>query len=233
MYSKPISTSQTSIHKDLETIVRKHDGTVFARPIADHTRKAFDDVARVVMSSEYVGKSVILDSCCGTGESTLHWARQFPDALVIGIDKSANRLERFLPYQLHQTGTPSETSCINAVRIRADVIDFWRLVMEAGWKIERHYLLYPNPYPKPHHIKNRWHGHPVLPVLMSLSDVTELRTNWRIYAEEMMFAYTLRGGQSEIEEFEAMPAITAFERKYAQSGHRLYRVLLYSNSHNS
>ena len=59
---------------------------------------------------------LIIDSCCGTGDSTRNLAGRFPEALVVGVDKSAHRLAR------HQPGDRQ-----NYALVRADVNDFWRL----------------------------------------------------------------------------------------------------------
>lgn len=47
----------------------------------------------------------------------------------------------------------------NLYLCRADLTDFWMLAYrESDWIIDSHYLLYPNPYPKPKHLQLRWHG---------------------------------------------------------------------------
>jgi len=48
----------------------------------------------------------------------------------------------------------------NMILVRANCIDFWRLIWESGLSIESHTLLYPNPYPKPRQVAMRWHGSP-------------------------------------------------------------------------
>jgi tRNA G46 methylase TrmB len=48
----------------------------------------------------------------------------------------------------------------NMILVRANCIDFWRLIWESGLSIESHTLLYPNPYPKPRQVALRWHGSP-------------------------------------------------------------------------
>jgi hypothetical protein len=49
------------------------------------------------------------------------------------------------------------------VFVRADLVDYWRLLAEAGIGLARHYILYPNPWPKIGHLARRWHAHPVFP----------------------------------------------------------------------
>ena len=128
--------------------------------------------------------AVILDSGCGTGESTIHIARRFPNIPVIGIDKSCARLNK--------AGNPSQTAGeevpANAFWIRAELLDFWRLALDrvksGEWTIPYHAVYYPNPWPKQSEATRRFHMHPIFPTLLALGNVTELRTNWEIYARE-------------------------------------------------
>ena len=68
---------------------------------------------------------------------------------------------------------------------RADVIDIWRMIKASDLESLKNTICFiPNPWPKKDQLKRRWHGHPVFPEMISLCDHIELRTNWRIYAEE-------------------------------------------------
>ena len=104
---------------------------------------------------------------------------QFPDHFVIGIDQSADRLAR-------NTLWPGSAS-----QFHADTRRSGRLLAPAagrGHPPARHYLLYPNPWPKSAHLGRRWHGHPVFPTIVALGGTLECRSNWRIYVEEMAAA---------------------------------------------
>jgi len=111
--------------------------------------------------------------------------------------------------------------------LRARVADIWRLLEKAGIRLARHYLLYPNPWPKPRHLGRRWHAHPVFPSLLALGGRLEIRTNWRIYAEEFARALALYGVEAdEVVSFRPDDApLSPFERKYAASGHELFRIV--------
>lgn len=70
----------------------------------------------------------------------------------------------------------------NAILVRAELSDFFTLVaFQSDWIIHSHYLLYPNPYPKGKHLKRRWHGHPIFPVMLALgkSACNSDRMLWR------------------------------------------------------
>jgi tRNA G46 methylase TrmB len=187
------------------------------RPIPDFSRSAFQEFEQQFAASHK--KRIIVDSCCGTGESTVHLAAHYEDCFVVGVDKSAHRLGKHL-----SSNEALKTS--NYVVLRADVEDFVRLLEPYFLSIDRHCIFYPNPYPKPHHIMRRWHGHPLFATMLRLAPLTELRTNWRLYAEEFAFAASLLGYNSNMKEMQDIQPISAFERKYHASGHALFQVVV-------
>ena len=106
-------------------------------------------------------------------------------------------------------------------------VDYWRLLQAADIRLARHYLLYPNPWPKIGHLARRWHGHPVFPAMLALGGVLECRSNWQIYVEEFCFAIKhLTQRTALCESFIPEQPLTPFERKYLNSGHPLYRMQL-------
>ena len=209
-------SAQSAIHDRLEALLERHRAAPFRKPYADYNRAAFEASmerrARVAP-----GAPLILDSCCGVGESSVGLARAYPDHYVIGVDQSAARLAKPA-----RTGEPLPD---NLDLVRADLVDYWRLLGDAGVRLAGHYLLYPNPWPKIGHLARRWHGHPVFPAMLALGGVLECRSNWAIYAQEMARAITLVAGvPANVERYAPEAALTPFERKYLASGHALYRV---------
>ena len=161
-------------------------------------------------------RPLILDAGCGVGLSTRRLAERFADQAVIGIDRSADRLSR-------DHGPLPD----NALLVRADLVDFWRLALAADWRPVRHYLLYPNPYPKAAHLKMRWHGHAVFPVILALGGRLELRSNWKLYVEEFALALELAVGVSAaVEPHAPVECLTPFEQKYHASGQPLWRLVV-------
>ncbi len=207
---RSVSSNQSGIHDKLAASVAKHLENPFRKPYSAHNEKAFH-TAQAWLSAQQ--RPFILDSYCGTGESTRTLAQMFPGHAVLGIDKSAARLAR------HQASGED-----NYHLLRADTDDIWRLLADAGLRPDRHCIFYPNPWPKADHLKRRCHGSPLFPSLLALGGELDLRTNWRIYAEEFCAALKIADIAAQVTEFKANPAITAFERKYSEAGQSLWRV---------
>mmetsp|Transcript_30537 Transcript_30537/g.64640 ORF Transcript_30537/g.64640 Transcript_30537/m.64640 type:complete len:433 (-) Transcript_30537:40-1338(-) len=209
----------------LKKTVLKHINTLpkywESRPIAKHTAAAFEEALEFVIqcgpkslgaSSSSLRTKVILDSGCGTGKSSYLLGEMHPDCVVIGIDQSLARLSRNKSYNQHDENnnddsTQQENS--NVLLIRAELSDFWKCCLSSSrWQehvqIYRHYLLYPNPYPKKSRLKSRFYAHPAFPLLMMtlmMGDEDDnkmqsmdgkeklvIRSNWKGYLEEFQSA---------------------------------------------
>ncbi len=214
--SKIPESAQPGVHEQLKAQVAKHASCTFRKPCLDYNKAAFE-----ASLAGWDGKApLILDAGCGVGHSTIQLARAFPDHWVIGVDQSEDRLSRKKPY-------PDALMPRNMVFVRADLVDYWRLMAEAGIRLARHYILYPNPWPKIGHLGRRWHAHPVFPYVPRLCGRLECRSNWNIYVEEFALALGWLTGRSiETGSFDAPSPLTPFERKYRDSGQTLYRCVV-------
>ena len=218
--SRVPTSAQTGVHEHLAALVERHRSAPFRKPYADYNREAF---AESMERRQHVAPDapLILDSCCGVGESSIALARCFPDHYVIGVDQSAARLRKNIAGKDERTDLPP-----NVDFVRADLVDYWRLMRDAGMRLARHYLLYPNPWPKIGHLSRRWHGHPAFPAMLELGGVLECRSNWRVYVEEFCIAVELLSNRRmTCERFVPEVPLTPFERKYLESGHALYRAV--------
>lgn len=203
-----VESSQSGIHSRLPELVERHLRQPERKPLADHNRRAFELICQ--RRDEQPGP-LVFDSFCGTGKSTALLAATHPHHLVIGIDKSAHRLNR------HQGGAAD-----NYLLVQADCEAVWRQALDRGWKLDHHYLLYPNPWPKPGQIKRRVHGNAAFPYLLGLRGRLELRTNWLLYAQEFTVALETAGHNGRIQLIEPQAPLTLFEEKYLHSGHQLW-----------
>ncbi|MBL7997075.1 MAG: SAM-dependent methyltransferase [Candidatus Kapabacteria bacterium] len=213
--STEVESSQTDIHPQLTRIVAKHLRTPYLRPIAAHTASEYARVRERIIEAMHSGVPIVLDSCCGTGESSYRLAELHQGSFVIGFDRSLHRLSK----TAHHSG--GETVLL----LRGAAEDVWRLLALDGICINTHYLLYPNPSPKPHHLLRRWHAHPVFPTLLRISTRIELRTNWRIYAEEFAAALRIANRTAYVHTYNPTSYLSPFESKYHASGHTLWRVV--------
>ncbi len=213
--SRFIASAQTGPHEDLPALLQRHLAHPFRKPVLDYNRAAFA-AAMAAHAAFDPAAPLILDAGCGVGWSTLRLAEAFPEHFVIGVDQSSDRIGRGKPLPV-----PA-----NALLVRADLVDFWRLLAEHGIRLARHYNLYPNPWPKIGHLARRWHGHAVFPVWQALGGIVECRSNWQIYIEEMAWALGVLGGRPvAVEAYATDDPLTPFEKKYLASGHSLWRCV--------
>ncbi len=202
--SRSVSSNQTGVHPDLASTLTRHQNTIYQKPIADYAQIILDQIEQ---QRQAIGGRLILDSACGTGASSITLAEQFPHDLIVGIDQSEYRLNK-------QTIKKN-----NLLFFRADLIDIWLLMSQQDWKIDQHYLLYPNPWPKKKHLKRRWHGHPVFPDILKISQQIEARSNWKTYLDELALAVELMtGDRCPVEVITPTEPLTLFEKKYSESG---------------
>jgi len=215
--SRRVSSRQVDPHPRLAEIVLRHLAEPWRAPVHEPTRAAFEQLVRLL--DQAGPRPLVLDSGCGDGHGTRRLGSLHPGCWVIGVDRSAARLAR----GCHPAGPHMEGNCF---WLRAEIASFWRLAAQAGWRLRRHYLLYPNPWPKPGQLMRRWHAHPAFPALLALGGVVELRCNWRPYAAEFAQALGLAERRAPlVEAWSGDPPLTSFEAKYRNSGHDLFRVI--------
>lgn len=167
------------------------------------------------------------------GRSSQYLGTIYPDHIILGVDRSLARLQRNLIYRQQSTNN-------NVFLVRAELTDFWRLFLESplGY-VEKHYLLYPNPYPKKCRFQNRWYAHPSFPLLLQLGGKElVVRSNWKAYLEDFAKAASLAHDMdpisnmpltcetSHIMRLDPSTPWTNFEAKYFDVGENTYELLL-------
>lgn len=215
--ARSIDTNQHSLHQNLHKVVIKYLKGQSQKPISSYSQAAF------AATQEWLGAwqgDLIFDSCCGVGESTSVIAKAHPNARVIGLDKSAVRINKHHAYAVDRD---------NYLLVRADLNDFWRLALAQKWQLTKHFILYPNPYPKAAQLQNRWYASAALPDILKLGGLLEVRSNWPLYIEEFAEALKIAHLNPQIQTFKAEQAITPFERKYWQSGQSSWQLLAQIN----
>jgi len=197
----------------LKRLVQRHQRSVFRKPPADHTLLAYQLFQN--RYSQWQGRPLILDSCCGVGASTVNIASQYPDAFVLGVDKSEHRLAKHHAYVVQGVR--------NYQLLRADCADLWFLLDRDGIHFQKHFLLYPNPWPKSSQRQRRWYAMPSMTALVKLQRFLSVRSNCLWYLEE--FAWVLRWwgfdptlGPLNLFDY----SMTPFELKYHQAGQQLW-----------
>ncbi len=214
--SRAVTSSQAGPHPRLPEIVLRHLNAEHLKPAARHTKDAFAHMLHWIGDRK---NPLIMDACCGVGDSSRNLADAFPDHLVIGVDKSAHRLERGAGHNGHE----------NLFLLRADLNDLYPLLVTSGLIFDRHYILYPNPWPKPGHLGRRWHGAPVFRDLIKLGGRFEVRSNWRIYLAEFQIVLDIAGTEASINRIFPDPPLTPFEAKYHASGQDLWQLVCESH----
>lgn len=296
--SKPIAAHTAHAYSQLKAQLLRQQQTnanhdTFHDSMASHPHPSATTTTNITTTH-----SIILDSGCGTGRSSLLLGRRYPNHTVVGVDRSLARLSKtttktndkqrrqqtrdndaWMPRtspRIHNAIVPdaffndgsdpkkntdrssrsslekNDTAVLpagvagegelvqrvasNVWLVRAELTDFWRLLIQDNNNttsnsinnedddedsksgllrlvVLKHYLLYPNPYPKPMRLKQRWYAHPAFPLLFQLTpkevqSKTVVRSNWELYLNEFATAATVQHGVDNSNEI-ATPAVPA------------------------
>ena len=112
--SRRPTSNQPHLHPRLAVTVARHLQHRSQKPVAHHSVAAFELLLHELSQRP---RPLVLASFCGSGHSTAALARRHPGHLVVGIDKSAARLER-------HPATPAE----NYLLLQADCEAIWQLL---------------------------------------------------------------------------------------------------------
>lgn len=213
--SSKIISNQNSLNSNLQKILKKHAENEYKLGIPAQKYDMFFEILE--QAKFYDG--IILDSGCGTGESTISLAKLFPESFVVGVDKSSSRVARGL---IKLKKEPLK----NCMLVQANITYLWLFLEEQEVELSHNFILYPNPWPKKKHLMRRWHGHPVFPSLINLKGNLTLRSNWEIYVAE--FSLALSTYLNKDIEYRPLAnystPLSNFEKKYISSKHEIFEV---------
>lgn len=195
-----------------------------ARPVAAHTEAAFLAAAAWREARREAGdlRPLVLDAGCGSGRSTQWLSDAMPGADVVGIDKSGD-----------EVGKAERRGVGACLVLRADQVDFVRLVARGGWKVRMLTMFYPSPYPKAKRFKSRVYGSSFFPMLLGVMESggeISVRANWEGYLEDFRAAVmalrpdALCEGPEVFRVESAEEAVSKFEEKYFRCGMPVYRL---------
>jgi len=215
--SKFVMSNQDGPHPDLTDYLKRYHLTNYQRPVADFSLSLWKEI------KEFIGMDkVIFDLGCGIGESSYFLSKKYPEHKIIGIDKSISRLQRKNSFKNQENR--------NIFLCRGELLDLIPLIYKEQdkLKLEKVYLLYPNPWPKKIHVKRRFHANPIAPFLFHLNADITYRSNWKTYLEEVeIAAKVVANKESELKLIENPEFITPFEKKYFESGQEIFEITVF------
>lgn len=103
----------------------------------------------------FARKSIYLEIGAGTGWLFLELARRNPEHYFIAVERDRMRGNR-LVHRAEKSGLE------NFSAHRGNIIP-WLINSIPDQSLDRIYVLYPCPWPKTSHRKNRWYLHPIMP----------------------------------------------------------------------
>ena len=127
------------MNDELINYVRKHLTNTWKKPKPKLNSEPIELLERH-LALPYRG--LVIDSFCGTGESTKILSKEHPEFLVLGIDKSSYGLNKH-----------KKSASKNYLLINEHCENIWEYLIKRGLKVDFHYIFYPNPWPKSKHLK--------------------------------------------------------------------------------
>jgi len=212
--SNSVESNQQGVHEHLNDYLEKYSFENYQRPIADFSKVVWGEII------SFIGNDpVIFDLGCGVGESSYHLAINNPEIKVVGIDKSISRLDRNNSFK--------EEIPKNMKLFRGELLDLIPIIYQEQYAldIKSVYILYPNPWPKKHHIKRRFYASPVSIHLFNINACIIKRSNWKLYLEESLVSANFFNRESSgVTIVEPKVYMTPFEKKFSQSAQTLYEL---------
>lgn len=173
-----------------------------------------------------------LEIGAGSGTFFVEMARRYPETFLIAIERAKDRATRLVR-------KAAKSRLPNLAGVRGNAIPALMTGVPSD-RLSRIYIMYPCPWPKTAHRKNRWYLHPVMPHLIRI-----LRPGGRIiwtsdqkfYIDEARFVCESRYGLKILTHAEITPNAyndlgnfpggrTKFERTFLAAGNQCYEVVV-------
>ncbi len=159
---------------------------------------------------------------CGVGFHPLFYARQNSDRLLVAIEKTSEKFEKF------QRRFENHKSPENLVPIHANAVA-WITHYVKPQSVDRYFILYPNPYPKDP--QKRFFAMPFMKYLIETlkegGQITLATNEKDLYVEAIELGtqhWKLKLIEDRVISASEMPR-THFEKKYLERGELCYNLV--------
>jgi tRNA G46 methylase TrmB len=158
---------------------------------------------------------------CGVGFHPISYARKNPDRLLVAVEKTTKKFEKFKRRFLNHK------SPANLIPVHANAVA-WITHYIQPESVDRYFILYPNPYPK--NPQKRFFAMPFMAYLIETlkphGEIT-LATNEKFHADEArelgVQQWNLKLIKDEILPLDSTPR-THFEKKYLARGEACFNL---------
>lgn len=170
-----------------------------------------------------LSKPIDLEIGAGQGMHAIRYCKAHPERILLAVERTHVRF-----HGLEQR-RQAHAQLQNLLPLHADAVNFVHHHIPED-ALQRIFLLYPNPYPKPKQANLRWYNRPFLSTLLNkLAPQGELilATNLEWYAREALARLQVTWGMNPIEFAPIPPTVeprTHFEKKYLERGETCWHL---------
>lgn len=173
-----------------------------------------------------LGQSGPLDLEIGAGQGlhAIRYCQAHPERTLLAVEKTHARFTRLEGRQA------AHSDLSNLKVLHADAVAFVSHFLPDD-SLDRIFLLYPNPYPKPKQANLRWHNRPFFNLLLKKlkpNGELTLATNLKWYADEAEVNFTDQWYLQLISRTQVdanQPPRTHFEKKYLLRGETCHNLM--------
>lgn len=178
------------------------------------------------------GNQVWVEIGAGSGNFFVEMARQMPEITFVPIERDKERA-----LTLIRRASKAGLRNLHAVRGNAVPIVFAGIPANS---VDRLFILYPCPWPKPSHRKNRWYLHPAMPRIVEVirpGGLLVWASDQSFYLEEARYACAQRFGLEIVSHGQLAPGPyncldrmpggrSKFERTFLEKGEPCYELIV-------